>query len=295
MEDIKIAKETQETANGQLEKILNDLQEEMSRLTTKMEEERVKNRTLIQERDQLAVNNKAFAEKESRIGKELNEARSGKEFKRVREELEVVRKERDLLKSLGSASIQKQVDLCTSLDRLEEDNGKLKAEISKLEAQAKAKESETQHQIATLQKNLEESRATPSEKERWWKEEMKALKDENSKLLEVLGTKAQKERDLQSSLLILQDKKQVIDDVETKEKDDLKAKLDQVEKRLFEKEVEFAQESKTLKAKVKRLKAQNTVLTKQIKKMGIDVATGTSLGATSGGKGKTTNSLSELP
>jgi len=38
-------------------------------------------------------------------------------------------------------------------------------------------------------------------------------------------------------------------------------------KRLFDKEVEYAKETKTLKAKLKKLKAQNTQLSKQVKKL----------------------------
>jgi len=96
---------------------------------------------------------------------------------------------------------------------------------------------------------------------------MAALKEKNEKLLEVLGQKAQKERDLSMTVNQLQGEKKLGIDTDHKERDDWKQKVETLEKRLFDKEVEYAKETKSLKAKLKKAKTQNALLSKQVKKI----------------------------
>jgi len=237
----------------------------MSRISAKVEDERQKSRALQAEKDKIAGELKIITEKEAKVSKEIKDIRSGAEVTRLRQENQALVKERDHLKHLGSASIQKQVDLCAQMDKLEDETNVLKQVKDRVEAQLKAKEADYQHQLAVQKKQIDELKATPTEKEKWWKEEMASLKEKNEKLLEVLGQKAQKERDLSMTVNQLQGEKKAGIDTDLKERDDWKQKVELLEKRLFDKEVEYAKETKTLKAKLKKMKAQNTQLSKQVK------------------------------
>jgi len=152
LEDVKLARDASTTANGQLEKIMNTLQEEMSRISAKVEEERKKSRTLQTEKDQIASQLKTVSEKEAKVSKEIKDIRSGAELTRLRQENQAVIKERDHLKHLGSASIQKQVDLCSQMDKLEDETNVLRQVKDRLEAQLKAKEVDYQHQLNSQKK-----------------------------------------------------------------------------------------------------------------------------------------------